>query len=187
MSPFEFIFGLFSLLLGLCMAEIFGGLGRAFERREDVTLGWLTPLLGLVVLMDLLSYWLTLWEERDVIPMNALTLFLGAMFAGTYYLAAYIVFPDNLRPKAVLDSHFFRVRRLVIGISCFAFFGLMVLEFAVTKKLDRGGFLLTSSFFAPTYAAAFIANRKWLVGSALALLILFNFAGAISHTLDPPV
>jgi len=169
------------------MAEIFGGLGRSFERRDEVTLGWLTPLLGLLVLVDLLSYWLTLWEERDAIPMNALTLFIGGLFAGTYYVAAYIVFPDELKPQAALDSHFFRVRRLVIGISCFAFFGLMILEFAVTRKLSLNGLLLTSFLFAPTYSAALIGKQRWLVGGALALLVFLNFLGAINHTIDPPV
>ena len=187
MSPFEFVFGLFSLLLGLCLAEIFGGLGRTFEKRDEVKLGWLTPLLGMLVLVDLLSYWMTLWEERDAIPVNALTLFIGGLFAGTYYLASYILFPDDLKPKAELDTHFFRVRRLVIGISCFAFFGLMILEFAVTRKLDLDGFLLTSLCFVPAYSAALIAKQKRLVGGALALLIFCNMLGAISHTIEPPV
>ena len=185
MSPFEFVFGLFSLLLGLCIAEIFGGLGRAFERRGDVVLGWLTPVLGLLVLVDLLSYWTTLWEEQDSIPMTALTLFIGALFAGTYYLAAYVVFPDQLKPKEELDAHFFRVRRLVVGISCTAFFGLMLLELTVTKKLDLDDALLTAGLFVPPYAVALVAKRKWTAGTAVALLVLLNVLGAVSHTIRP--
>ncbi len=33
MSDFEFVFALYSLLLGLSMVELLGGLGRALEAR----------------------------------------------------------------------------------------------------------------------------------------------------------
>ena len=46
MTGFELVFSLFGLLLGLCVAEVLGGLGRALEHREDVSIGWFTPMLG---------------------------------------------------------------------------------------------------------------------------------------------
>jgi hypothetical protein len=185
MSPFEFVFGLFALLLGLCIAEIFGGLGRAFEQRRRIRLGWLTPLLAIVVLCDLTSYWSSLWEDRNIIPMNAVTLMLGAMFAGIYYLAAYVVFPDELEPNADLDAHFFRVRRLVVGISSLAFFGVMMVELTITRELKWKFFYVNVAIFAPTYGAALISKRRWLVGGALAVLIAFNLVGAVTHTVHP--
>lgn len=183
MSPFEFVFGLFGLLLGLCIAEIFGGIGRAFEQRSQIRLGWLTPLLAIVILCDLTSYWASLWEDRNIIPMNAVTLMIGALFAGIYYLAAYVVFPDELQPGADLDVQFFRVRRLVLGISCLAFFGVATVELAITREIGVRIFCLNAAIFVPTYAAALLARRKWVVGVALGILITFNITGAITHTI----
>jgi hypothetical protein len=37
-------------------------------------------------------------------------------FAGAYYLAARLVFPRDLDGVTDLDDHFFRVRRIVLGI-----------------------------------------------------------------------
>jgi hypothetical protein len=185
MSPFEFVFGLFGLLLGLCIAEIFGGVGRAFEQRRQIRIGWLTPLLAILVLCDLTSYWGSLWEDRNVIPMNQVTLMLGALFAGIYYLAAYTVFPDQLQPNCNLDLHFFRVRQLVVGISSLAFFGVALVELTITHELRLKYFYVNAVIFVPTYAAALISRRKWVVGGALALLIAFNVAGAITHTVRP--
>lgn len=61
MSNFDFVFTLFGLLLGLSLAEVLGGFGRALQKRRKVRIGWLTPLLGLVVLLDVSSFWLVAW------------------------------------------------------------------------------------------------------------------------------
>lgn len=61
MAPFDFIFALFGLLLGLSLAEVLSGFARAIQARLEpgraLRLGWLTPLLGAFVLLDLLSFW----------------------------------------------------------------------------------------------------------------------------------
>lgn len=183
MNAFEFVFGLFGLLLGLCIAEIFGGLGRAWELRGQIKLGLLTPLLAIVVLADLASYWTALWIERENIPMNPMTLMFGTVFAGVYYLAAYVVFPDTIKPGIDLTEHYFRVRRLVIGISATAFFGVGLVQMLVTRTLLPRDFFLTAAFFVPTYSVALIAQRKWLTGAAVGLLIALNVVGAITQTI----
>src|SRR4029453_4971384 len=43
MTPFEFIFPLFGLLIGLSYAEILGGLARALKAPGDVRIGWCAP------------------------------------------------------------------------------------------------------------------------------------------------
>jgi hypothetical protein len=186
MNPFEFVFALFGLLLGLCIAEVFGGLGRSFERRGELALGWLTPLLGVLVLTDLTNWWSTLWEERNAIPMNPLTLILGTIFAGSYYLAAYIVFPRELSSKVNLDDHFYKIRRLVVEISAAAFLCVLIVEFAVTRKINPIDFAGKLILFGPVYMVALYAKRKRLAGGAVALLIGLNLVGAVTHVLSPP-
>ena len=184
MGPFEFIFGLFGLLLGLCIAEIFGGLGRAYEQRRETKLGLLTPLLAVLVLCDLISFWSILWEEQGDIPMNPVTLMVGAAFGGIYYLAAYIVFPRELKARTSHDDHFFAVRRLILGISIVAFFGIGLVQYWFTHKLDTNDFFITSAAFAPVYAVAFLSKRKLPVTVAIALLIGLNQVGAVTHALN---
>lgn len=120
MSDFEFTFALFGLLLGLSLAEVLSGLARAIEARlrpgSPFRIGWLTPLLGAFVLLDLLSFWQAAWVSRNVIDVSGLTLMAVTGFAGAYYLAASLVFPRSLGEGPHLDAHFFRVRRIVIGV-----------------------------------------------------------------------
>ena len=43
MSSFEFVFSLFSLMLGLALANVLGGLGDALQERRKLNVGLLTP------------------------------------------------------------------------------------------------------------------------------------------------
>lgn len=119
MSEFEFIFALFGLLLGLSIVEVLGGLARAIEARlrpgSSLRIGWLTPLLGIFVLLDLLSFWQAAWVTRDVVGVSGHSLMAITVFASAYYLAAHLVFPRAPAEHANLDGHYFRVRRIVLG------------------------------------------------------------------------
>lgn len=120
MSEFEFIFALFGLLLGLSIVEVLAGLARAIEARlrpgATMRIGWLTPLLGVFVLLDLLSFWQAAWMTRDVVGVSGDMLMAVTVFASAYYLAAHLVFPREPAEHEELDSHFFRVRRIVLGV-----------------------------------------------------------------------
>ncbi len=120
MSDFEFVFALYGLLLGLSLAEVLGGLARTIEVRlrpgAGVRVGWLTPLLGAFVLLDLLSFWRAAWLVRDTILVSGHALLAVTAFASAYYLAAHLVFPKDIAADRDLDAHFRRIRRVVIGI-----------------------------------------------------------------------
>lgn len=120
MSEFEFLFALFGLLLGLSIVEVLGGLARTIEARlrpgAAVRVGWLTPLLGLFVLLDLLSFWQAAWVARDVVAVSGTSMMAVTCFASAYYLAAHLVFPREPADHADLDAHFYRVRRIVLGV-----------------------------------------------------------------------
>ena len=71
MSPFEFYFSFYGLLLGLSVAQVAGGIGHAVVIRRDSRLGWLTPLLSLFVLLDVASFWVWAWGSRRYDPASA--------------------------------------------------------------------------------------------------------------------
>ncbi len=130
MTEFEFIFIPYSLILGLSMIALLSGLGRTIKMRlrleEGQTshpIGILTPLLGLFVMLDLLSFWYAGWVVKDLLSVSTITLLCVTAFAACYYLASYIVFPDQITEKTNLDQHYFRVRKTV-------FLLLLVLTFA---------------------------------------------------------
>jgi hypothetical protein len=57
MTAFEFVFPLFGLLVGLTYTEMLSGLARALKSSRHVRIGWLVPLLGVLVLINLTMFW----------------------------------------------------------------------------------------------------------------------------------
>jgi hypothetical protein len=106
MSAFDFAFTLFGLLLGLSLAELFGGFARALRARHRVRIGWLSPLLALLMIVDLISFWIGAWNDRAGISVTFPTLLFGAAIAGLYYMAAALVFPDNVEEWRDLDDYY---------------------------------------------------------------------------------
>jgi hypothetical protein len=115
MTPFEFVFAVFGLLLGLAVAEVLGGFARTIKLRRKVRIGWLTPLLGVLVILDLMTLWLTAWAMRDLVAANYLTLLVVLAMVGGYYLFATLIFPDDPADWPDFDLWYDQHNRLVIG------------------------------------------------------------------------
>jgi hypothetical protein len=107
MSSFEFVFSLFGLVLGLALAEVLGGFGSAIQSRRRHRVGWLTPLLGLFVALDLASFWILAWSIRDDIPADYFSMMAGLLITSLYYLVARLVFPGDREEWPDLDVYYF--------------------------------------------------------------------------------
>ena len=114
-SNFEFVFSLFGLLLGLALAEVLGGLGTAIQSRRKVRIGWLTPLLGLLIALDLTSFWTIAWNVREVLPAKYFPMLCGFAITGLYYLIARLAFPHDLKEWPDFDVYYFAHKKLVLG------------------------------------------------------------------------
>ena len=115
MSAFEFTFSLFGLLLGFSLVEVLSGLVRTMKLRGKVRVGWLTPLLGLFVLVDLTSFWSIAWQSREMIPATFAMMLLGLLVCGLYYFSASMVFPDKPEEWPDFDDWAARHKRQVMG------------------------------------------------------------------------
>lgn len=178
MSDFEFIFALYGLLLGLSLAEVLGGLARAIESRlrpgSTIRIGWLTPLLGAFVILDLLSFWQAAWTVRALVLVSGKALMAVTVFASAYYLAAHLVFPREVREDSDFDAHFFRVRRVVIGVML----ALLICQlgfYASLPKIAPHLFRplalgLTAILAALMLAAMFVPNNRWAKAVMAALV-----------------
>ena len=115
MNAFEFVFSLFGLLLGLSLVEVLAGLVRTLKSRKVVRVGWLTPLLGVLMMLHLTTFWDDAWRLRDQIPVNNVVLYIGLIIAGLYYYAASFVFPDRPDEWPDLDAHYHANKKFVLG------------------------------------------------------------------------
>ena len=115
MDAFSFAFSLFVIVLGLALTEVLGGMRKALQARTKIHIGWLLPLLGLVVSLEVISFWTVAWNFRSFIPAHALALMGGFVVTGIYYLVAGLVFPDDPAEWPDYDKYYFEHRRFVAG------------------------------------------------------------------------
>ena len=117
MTSFEFAFSLFGLLLGLSVAEVMSGFARVLRARHTIRLGWLTPLLGVLLMVDLVTFWSNAWEMQKAIPSSFEALLYGTVIAAVYFLSASLVFPVALDEWPDLDTYFLRHKgQVMIGV-----------------------------------------------------------------------
>lgn len=176
MDPFEFLFSLFGLLLGLSLAEVLGGFGRALKRQKVRAIGWLTPLLGLVVCVDLISFWSIAWFVRDHVPVHYASLVTGFLITGVYYLAATLVFPEQASDEVDLDGHYLSVRRRVLGAVLFC----NIITYTIIALLFRSfpmHILVSFALFLAAIGAAMLAkSRRASMAMLVTLLLLYLYS-----------
>jgi hypothetical protein len=114
-SHFEFIFSLVGLLLGLSLAEVLGGAVRTLKARWAVRVGVLTPLLGLFVMLNLVSFWMGAWNAQELIPVSYPALLIDLAVTSLYYVGASLTFPSSPADWPDFDEYYFAHRRQVLG------------------------------------------------------------------------
>lgn len=115
MSAFEFFFSFFGLILGLSVTEVMTGFARVLKRRNRIRMGYVTPLLAGLLLLDLASFWSNTWGMMLRIQISLHLLIVGVFVAGTYLLAASLVFPDVVDEWPTLDAFYDTHKRWVVG------------------------------------------------------------------------
>jgi hypothetical protein len=137
MSSFEFVFSLFSLMLGLALANVLGGLGDALQERRKLNVGVLTPLLGLLITIDIASCWTVAWSLRDRFQPTFLSLLCGLAVTGTYYFISRMVVPRNTAEWPDFDVYYWGPKRWVLGGQIFCDASAYAAQMAPRKPACR--------------------------------------------------
>lgn len=166
MSDFEFYFSYYGLLLGFSVATVIGGMARAMNQRKGARIGVLTPLLALFILLDITSFWLFAWDRRETMAVSWSAMFSGLAVAGTYYLAASMVFPNQEHDWPSLDDHYWARKRWVVG-------GVLAISLVVVSGSfiarppawnDWLAWFWQLAYFGPLIALLFTRRRAWDAG-----------------------
>lgn len=190
MTAFELAFQLFSLLLGLAMAELLAGLARSWRiskgvaraRSIKIRIGWLVPLFGLLLLFDLTRFWLTAYALRDHFTFDYASLLATTVIIGGYYAISTFVFPPEPADWPDFDDYFLRTNRTVVG-------GMIVVNFTIVAKaavLAAGGVpieevLYVKNWISLTAYVIYLPSliALWLAKSKRANLLLLLFVNAL--------
>jgi hypothetical protein len=186
MSPFEFVFSLAGLLLGLSLAELLGGLAKAIKVRrhaartaaQPLLLGKLVPMLALFLMLDIAGFWTYAWTVRDLIPPTYVTLVFGLMVIGLYYLAASWVFPEDLAERRELDSHYFEQKRQIFAVvilcNLLAYAGSFLIGgMDLFTHWTWASWVLVATYFLLLALAIFVRSKR--ANMIVLALLLFTY------------
>jgi hypothetical protein len=210
LEGFYFLTEAFVLLMGLAMAEVLRGFARVLKLRarkragiEDadaVRIGWLTPLLGLFVIVDQSTFFLHMFTFRDGMPFNGGTVMGILLTIGWYYLIAAMTFPDEPQSWPDFDDWFWQQKRFVVG----GVIGVNILSaiaqaFFVTEEQNKAmqeAVLNTPIIgIAQLFAFAVLPMMIWLFFSRsalickillIAILVCSVTFGALTFTIQQP-
>ena len=75
---------------------------------QHIRIGWMTPTLGGIVVVDLVTAWNLAWRTLQEVVVSVPVLFAGMVETGLYFIAASLVWPDEAKDWADLDNWFDR-------------------------------------------------------------------------------
>ncbi len=189
------MFALFSLVLGLAVAEVLGGFAAAMKlhararagRAKDVRVGWLVPLLAVLVTLNQLSFWIFAYGVRETLPFSYLTLLCVLVIVGAYYLFSAIVFPDDPAEWPDYDAWYDQNNRFILigmaAINIVIHIATAVFRPAVMAPtpLPPGALWAMAGVWLALIlmiTLVFVRGRR-LNAALLVVLIALNVAGAV--------
>lgn len=175
MTVFEMVFNLVGLVLGLALVAVLGGLAATIKARPLRGITWLTPLLGMWVILDVSAFWGIAWEVRDLMTLVWPSLLIGVVLASLYYLAAALVFPDDLESSSDLDAHYWATKRQVIALVFCCDVAVLLLVQLLGRNPSMWVVALNAVYFT-TMGAAFLARGRT---ANLVLLVALSIIMAI--------
>lgn len=187
MTDFEFVFSLLVILLGLALAQVFGGLARVMKARPRVRLGWATGLLAAWTTIRTVMFWRFIWRTRDTIADTSVTLLAGTLICGLYYFACALVFPETLEGRTGLDDYFAQEKAKAIGALLVAMalaYSLRpaVLGWASWSYMKWGDVMSLALIFGVGILAVLTKRRRLAIAS-LAVLVASDLFFSIGRTL----
>lgn len=188
MDAIEVLFAFYGALLALAAAKLLSGLVRLLQHRQNVRLGWTTPLLLLLLVFDLAACVTNGWQALGSADMSLRLVLTCMLAAGAYYMSSSLVIPENLVDYADLDVWYGQNKRFVVGGMLVGnLLGFEVLQ-AIVRGLDEAiatrwtgfGALMNLMFYLLLLVMVLVRNRATDIGmlvvlNALYLIGLLNF------------
>lgn len=181
MDSFEFFFTLYSLILGLALAELLNGVSGLVRARQLRRVGLQTALLATFILLAISATWLDAWRSLRDVQLNFEGLALPMVIAICYYLAASIVFPKDTDEWASLDDYYADRKVFVVALLLAAetaltatFVGIVVGNFQQGDLPAVWQWLWYNALIFGSMIALLFVRRRWInLALLVGLLLLF--------------
>ncbi|MCJ7422055.1 hypothetical protein [Sphingomicrobium astaxanthinifaciens] len=170
MNDFEYLALVCVIPLGLALVEIAQGLADALKRHARA-IGWLTPLVALLLLQNLVVIFWNLYNNQHRFEVSLLNILIALVLSVAFYLAASFAFPGASEEQDDLDAWFMRHRAKSVGLVGFITFFADVVVFGEDLASDWLYRLVVLAIFL---APLVLAIRTARIARARTYLLIAN-------------
>lgn len=188
MDAIEIFFAAYGVLLALAVAKLLSGAARLIRGRAMIRIGWATPLLMLLLLLDICSFINSASRLMGLADLSLRIVTVGIVASGLYYLVAALAAPDDLADWPDLDAYYDRHKHLVLGgmtlasLIGFELSAVLVKGFTETLQARWMGLQATllATFYLLVITLFIIRNRAVNIVllamlNAIFLVVMFTF------------
>ncbi len=176
MSPFEYLFAFYSLLLGLAAANVATGFADMWRERGAISVGFSTPAFAAAVLLGVMNAWITFWRGRGEVDFGPWFMLAAACTALPYVFASRAMFPVPGQANS-LEEHYFTHRRVILLALALPPLVSRAANYGIDGKLPAGWDLAYFAIRILLPLALIPVAQRTAHRAGLAVLMLVMLAG----------
>jgi hypothetical protein len=183
-KPFDFVFGLISVITSLALTHLVAGIVALIRNGEHVRFSWRHAAWTWVAFALVVGNWASFWQFHTIEAWPFHRIIIGLAFMISFYAFCALVIPEVVRGKPLDLGEFHEREGKRYIIAHLAFAGLAMIQLALpattlTGWLFDARFALSASLLS---IVALLARRVWLQGAVAACLAILSTYVMISLT-----
>lgn len=185
MSPFEYVVGILSIVLGLALASLLGTIVETIKYRHTVTHYWVHTLWCVAMVFSIVGTWWHLWRIMSGIDVVSLPQFsIVLLIASLQYAISRLLSPDHTLASAInLQTYFYEIKTpFLICLSAGPFVSMLTSAANADTATIVVGITIFVSVLLPLIGI-FTANRR----AHAVIVVLWTASYAIQETLQSAV
>jgi hypothetical protein len=174
MSPFEFVAAFFSVVLGLGVAHLLGGISALLEARDRVRTNWIHSSWVLTTILLLIHSWWGMWSLKAAPAWSYPAFLCFVAYLIALYLISTLLLPRIQEHGPIdLGAHFDTIRPVFLSFVAAVFALGTVLNYTLfTVNIFSIFIIIPGVCFVLILLGAMIRNRRY--HAVLALIVLFS-------------
>ena len=180
MEGFGYLSVMVSMILGLGLSQLFGGIGDLVQVRRKVKLYWLHSLWVLLLIVLHANMWWSFWALRGVADWTYVIFVYVLIGPATLVIASHMVIPELIDSRIDNERYYFDTSPLFFGILTLAAIWSMFLEPIMGLRAFFVPFRILQAIGVVTFASCSASKNRRLHAAAIVLIALLMVIGITS-------
>jgi hypothetical protein len=177
MTGFEYASGLISIVVGLAIARVLGGVGTFLRLDNRTPHDWIVGTWCLVLFLALLGWWMAGWQVLQVqAEISLVTLVFWTSATALLYLSAYLLVPATIVERSGGPETNFQLPGGAFFACLAAHFVLMAVYMTVVFESGLGALVTLAMAIISATGAAIKTNWGYTLHLAVWVAVLFGAA-----------